>query len=229
MSAPARRASGPVAPHRPTFWQRVAARLIHLVVQGDALTQRWRTIDPHGTLSVARSRPSIFAIWHNRLAFSLVIHHRYLRRPDRGRRLAAMVSASRDGAMLAAVLEAFDVEPVRGSSSRRGPQALLELKSWADAGLDLAITPDGPRGPRYEVQPGVIALARLTGFPIVPVAYRVPWKIRLGSWDRFQIPLPLGLCEVEFAEILQVTGDSPEELEAHRVELQRRLVSVTRD
>src|SRR6185295_11123120 len=96
--------------------------------------------------------------------------------------------------LLARVLELNGVEPVRGSTSRRGRQALLELVTWAERGFDLAITPDGPRGPCYVVQDGVIALAQLTGLPIVPVSYHLRWRIRLKSWDRFQIPLPFGPC-----------------------------------
>ena len=111
----------------------------------------------------------IFAIWHNRLALSLVLYRRYVARRDRSRRLVAMVSASRDGGMLAGILERFGVQPVRGSSSRRGPQALREMVSWGKRGHDLAITPDGPRGPCYIVQEGVISIAQLTGLPIVPV------------------------------------------------------------
>ena len=68
--------------------------------------------------------------------------------------MAALVSASKDGAFLTAILEQLKVQPVRGSSSRRGAQALLELTTWAERGYDLAITPDGPRGPRYVVQEG---------------------------------------------------------------------------
>ena len=82
-----------------------------------------------------------------------------------------MVSASKDGAFLTSILECFQVQPVRGSSSRRGPQALLELTTWAERGYDLALTPDGPRGPRYVVQEGVMSLAQLTGLPIIAASY----------------------------------------------------------
>lgn len=221
--------SGPVAPHKPTFLQRSAGRLIHFAIRSNAFTQRFRLHDPHGTLELARARPSIYAIWHNRLAFSLVIHGRYVRPWSNHRRLSALVSASRDGALLTAVLQAFDVEPVRGSSSRRGPQALLELKSWAERGLDLAITPDGPRGPRYRVQPGIIALGRVTGYPIIPVSYHLPWKIQIRSWDRFQIPIPFGRCLIRLGVPLVVSGDSPEVLEDARAELERRLMELTED
>ena len=66
------------------------------------------------------------------------------------------------------------MQPVRGSTSRRGPQALLELTSWSERGYDLAITPDGPRGPCYVVQDGIMSLAQLTGLPILPVSYHLP-------------------------------------------------------
>ncbi len=91
----------------------------------------------------------------------MVVHRR------NGRKLAALVSASKDSALLAAVLAKFGVEQVRGSSSRRGPQALLELTTLAQMGYDLAVTPDGPKGPRYSVQEGIVALAQLTGLPII--------------------------------------------------------------
>src|SRR5262249_17493705 len=115
----------------------------------------------------------------NRLGLALPLYRYYLARHQPERRLAAMVSASRDGGLLARILELFGVEPVRGSSSRRGPQALREMISWGERGYDLAITPDGPRGPCYTVQEGVISTAQITGLPIVPVSYRLNWKICL--------------------------------------------------
>jgi lysophospholipid acyltransferase (LPLAT)-like uncharacterized protein len=89
----------------------------------------------------------------------MIVHRRY------PRKLAALISASKDGAFLAAVLGRFGVEPIRGSSSRRGPQALLELTTHAKRGYDLAVTPDGPRGPRYVVKLGAIALAQPADHP----------------------------------------------------------------
>ena len=119
-----------------------------------------------------------------------------------------MVSASKDGGFLTGILECFTVQPVRGSSSRRGAQALLELSTWAERGYDLAITPDGPRGPCYVVQEGVMSLAQLTGLPIVPVSYSVNWKIRVKSWDRFQIPLPFARCEMIYAKPIWVPREA---------------------
>src|SRR6185437_8937636 len=114
-------------------------------------------------------------------------YRRYAQQRRMGKGMAGLVSASKDGAFLAAILERFKIQPVRGSSSRRGSQALLELTSWAEVGYDLAITPDGPRGPKYTVQPGAMSLAQLTGLPIVPFGFHAHWKIQLKSWDAFQI------------------------------------------
>jgi lysophospholipid acyltransferase (LPLAT)-like uncharacterized protein len=144
--------------------------------------------------------------------------------------MAALVSASKDGAFLAAILERFGVQPVRGSSSRRGSQALLELTSWAEQGYDLAITPDGPRGPRYVVQEGIIVLAQLTGLPIVPVNYWLKRKWTLNSWDAFQIPQPFTRCETYLGELLRVPREaSDSDREALRSELESKMRAMTRD
>jgi lysophospholipid acyltransferase (LPLAT)-like uncharacterized protein len=137
--------------------------------------------------------------------------YRHLVRPHhRHTRLAALISASKDGAFLASILENFDVQPVRGSSSRRGAQALLELTGWAERGYHIAVTPDGPRGPCYSVHDGIIALAQVTGHPIVPYTCQLGWKIRLKSWDRFQIPLPFSRCEMTFHPPLRVPRHATE-------------------
>jgi lysophospholipid acyltransferase (LPLAT)-like uncharacterized protein len=154
----------------------------------------------------------------------------FVQRGDKQRRLAAIVSASRDGGMVARILEHFNVQPVRGSSSRRGPQALLELTSFAEQGYNLAITPDGPRGPCYVVQEGVVALAQLTGLPIVPASYKLSWKIRLKSWDRFQIPLPFARWQVHFAEPIFIPREaSQQEREALRLKLENMMKNITKD
>lgn len=145
-------------------------------------------------------------------------------------RLAAMVSASKDGAFLAAILEAFGVQPVRGSSSRRGPQALLELQTWAERGCNLALTPDGPRGPRYIAQDGAVLLAQITGLPIVPIGVSIGWKWTLKSWDAFQVPLPFSKCEVVFGEPIRVARElSDEAREAARVRLEECMKRFSRD
>jgi hypothetical protein len=147
-----------------------------------------------------------------------------------GKGLAALISASKDGAFLAAILERFRVQPVRGSSSRRGPQALLELTSWAERGYDLAITPDGPRGPRYVVQEGVMSLAQLTGLPIVPFGFYAHRKIQLKSWDRFQIPLPFSRCDLGLGKPVFVPREATNaQREEIRKQLEQTLIGISRD
>jgi hypothetical protein len=229
-TAAAPRKSGVVIPHRAKWHQRLAARLVWLLVQGVSLTVRYRLDDRSGYFSGVPRETIIFAIWHNRLGLALALYERYLRRPQPDRKLAGLVSASKDGGLLARILELFRIEPVRGSSSRRGAQALRELVSWGERGYDLAITPDGPRGPCYTVRDGVIATAQLTGLPIVPVSYRLNWKIRLKSWDRFQVPLPFARCAITTGRVLRVPREATEaERETLRQQLEAELRTITQD
>jgi len=218
-----------VAPHRPTLSQRIAARLVHLLIRVVSTTLRYRwERDPQ--LITVEGRPYIFCVWHNRLALSLVMYRQYVNSLGLPARLAGLVSASRDGALLSHVLKLFEVEPVRGSSSRRGAQALLELTSWLDRGYDAAITVDGPRGPKYQVKLGVIGLAQMTGRPIIPATYRLSKKWTIGSWDRFQIPMPFSVCYFDFDDPVMVPREiSDDGREAIRQDLERRLKALTRD
>jgi lysophospholipid acyltransferase (LPLAT)-like uncharacterized protein len=158
------------------------------------------------------------------------LYQRFVNGRNRSAGLAGLVSASKDGAFLAAILKSFGVEPVRGSSSRRGPQALLELTTLAERGYDLAITPDGPRGPCYTVQEGVMSLAQITGLPVLPVSFGLRWKIRLRSWDRFQIPLPFSLCEIVVQKPINVPRAATDaEREVLRQKLEGALREISKD
>ena len=115
-------------------------------------------------------------------------------------------------------------------SRRLDTQALRELHTWAERGYDLSITPDGPRGPRYVVADGAVALAQITGLPLLPAAYHLNWKITLKSWDGFQIPLPFARCEVTAGRVIYVSREaSDEQREKLRAELQAELRAISRD
>jgi lysophospholipid acyltransferase (LPLAT)-like uncharacterized protein len=110
---------------------------------------------------------------------------------------------------------------VRGSSSKHGRSAALAaMRKSEDARIDLTITPDGPRGPVYRVQPGILRLAQATGRPIVAIDNRIAWKIELKSWDKFQIPLPFSRCDLSTAEMIRVPENADEE---ELTEIARRL------
>jgi lysophospholipid acyltransferase (LPLAT)-like uncharacterized protein len=225
-----RRSSGVVVPHEPYWYQRLGAWLVFALVRAVSATLRYQWTDHSDYFNDSPVGPAIYCVWHNRLALCMVPYHGYIKKRSRTPGLAALVSASRDGGFLAAILECFGVRPVRGSSSRRGPQALLELTGWAERGYDLAITPDGPRGPRYVVQEGIMGLAQLTGLPIIPTSYCLGWKIQVKSWDRFQIPLPFSRCEMVFGKSVRVSRDASDaEREALRQQLELTLKEISRD
>jgi len=201
--------------------------MLYALIRTVAATLRFRYKDFSGCIEGRPFGPGIFVVWHNRLVLSLVIYHRFMRSGNPTPGVAAMVSASKDGGFLSSVLECFGVQPVRGSSSRRGPQALLELTTWSERGYDLALTPDGPRGPCYVVQPGVMSLAQLTGMPIVPVSYVLGWKLQVNSWDRFLIPLPFSRCDVLVEKPIRVPREaSDEQREALRQKLERSMFEM---
>jgi lysophospholipid acyltransferase (LPLAT)-like uncharacterized protein len=212
--------SGVVVPHPPRWHQRLIASVFYFLARAYAFTLRIDWDNRTGYFIDGLGGPAIYCLWHNRLALCMEAYLEQTRRRSRGKGLAALISASKDGAFLAAILERFQVQPVRGSSSRRGPQALLELTSWAERGYDLAITPDGPRGPRYVVQEGVMSVAQLTGLPIVPFGFFLHRKIRLKSWDEFQIPLPFSRCDLSLGEPIYVPREATD---AQREEIRRRL------
>jgi lysophospholipid acyltransferase (LPLAT)-like uncharacterized protein len=225
-----KRKSGVVVPHSASRSQRFAAWLICLFGRSVASTLRYRWVDRSGLSSKPPVGQAIYCIWHNRLALSMAAYTKYIRPRNEGRGLAALVSASKDGGLLAGILECFGVQAVRGSTSRRGPQALLELTTWAERGYDLSITPDGPRGPCYVVQEGVMSLAQITGLPIIPFSYNARWKLRVKSWDRFQIPLPFSYCEMILGEPIHIPREtSDDEREALRKKVQSALMTISKD
>ena len=223
---PTRKTSGVVIPHAPKWYQRLAAWLVATTIRVVSATLRISWRDDSGV----RPAPVIYCTWHNRLALCMTSYFFHARKNGKPVRMAALISASKDGALLAAILEQFGVQPARGSSSRRGTQAVRELTRWARNGYDLAITPDGPRGPCYVAEEGVILLAQMTGLPIVPSSYAARWKIRFKSWDRFQVPLPFSRCEIFFGRPIHVPRDAtPADRERFRRQLEVELNAITQD
>lgn len=156
-------------------------------------------------------RPGVlFAFWHNRILMMPYFYERM----SRGRHLTVMISRSRDGTLIADIAARFGIGAARGSSSQYGSDALRELMTKIkQPGQDVGITPDGPRGPVYEIQPGVIALAQKTGTPILPVTVHYDQKWELKSWDRFQIPRPFTRCQLILGPILEADSfNLPEKL-----------------
>jgi lysophospholipid acyltransferase (LPLAT)-like uncharacterized protein len=151
----------------------------------------------------ADHRQVILAFWHDQL---LLMAKGY-----RGPGASVLISASRDGEYIARTMEYFGIGAVRGSSSRGGRAAFREMLELAKTPLDLVITPDGPKGPRHQVKEGLVQLARLSGRPVVPMAFACSRGHRFRSWDRFLLPLPPGRGVFSFGTPLRYgDGDTAE-------------------
>lgn len=217
--------SGNIAPSRKTpersgFKPAVISFLAYWAVYLLASTLRFRHDDPTGLIRRDTKEATIFALWHNTIGFMPWWYKMRLRRT----RVATLVSASRDGEILARIMMRLGFQPVRGSTSRRGPQSLLEMARWVGQGYDGGITPDGPRGPAEVVQEGIIHLAKITGVAITPLSCRVSHCLRAKSWDRFIIPIPFARCIVRIGAPIVVPRDADDAMmEKLRLQLQEEL------
>jgi lysophospholipid acyltransferase (LPLAT)-like uncharacterized protein len=170
----------------------------------------------------SQSQPTIFVLWHNRLFMTPEIFRRY----RKGSRLYSLISASRDGAWLAALFSAMGMHAVRGSSSRLGREAATALLEMLRAGFDVGITPDGPRGPAYEMKAGALIVARRTGNRVVLLGMDFESSWRLSSWDGFHLPKPFSRVHMRFEA---VSLNSTEERDESARQLGRRLIELNPD
>ena len=202
------------------FTTRLYSILASAYLRFVGLTSRiiWVNRDIREELEAA-GRGFIYAFWHGRQVFLVYLH-------ENDNRLHPLVSQSRDGELISRVCRSFGMETVRGSSSRGGTEAVLELKTLVEKGDRVSFTPDGPRGPLRQVQPGVVYLAQKTGCPIVPVAYGANrrWVFK-GSWDEFIVPKPMNRISMIYGEPLYVKpGD---DLKKKAGELRAALMHVS--
>jgi lysophospholipid acyltransferase (LPLAT)-like uncharacterized protein len=174
-----------------------------------------------GVKDIIASRKIIAAFWHSRI---LLISYLY-----KGWSAAILVSRSQDGEFIARVLERQGHEPVRGSTTRGGLRAVARLiKSLNENIRPAVIIPDGPQGPRFKVQPGVIMLAKKTGYPIVPITYSAKKAKIFSSWDRFVLPYPFTRCQVVYGRPVYVPTEADREAESKcRQQLEEELCRIT--
>jgi hypothetical protein len=178
----------------PAF-QVAAARVLGVYLALVFRTSRWRLeAAPDAVAWVQEGRPLILAFWHERLPIMPVLMRLALPLlpPGMPVRPHVLVSRHRDGRFIGEVVRRFGLRMVYGSSNRGGGQALLELVRALGRGDLVAITPDGPRGPRRVAAPGVAQLAAMSGLPVVPAGAATTARHLLPSWDRMMLPLPFG-------------------------------------
>jgi lysophospholipid acyltransferase (LPLAT)-like uncharacterized protein len=186
-------------------------------------TIRYELDDRAGIAGKPVSENYIGALWHNRLLiFPLVLRRFFPQRHG-----AALISASRDGDLLTDAIDRFGFDVVRGSSSRMGASAILQLTNVLTSGRDVVITPDGPRGPVYELGPGIIFLAQKSGAAVLPMNLEYSNCWRLKSWDGFIVPRPFAKVRVLIGEPHHVRSTSTtDEFEAERLRLQTTMMSL---
>lgn len=184
----------------------LAAHLVKLLAH--TLRVRYQGLEPVEDL-VARDQRFILAFWHRRLAM-MPLAYPFRRR---GRGVAILSSDSRDGERSAATWRWFGIHAVRGTAADDGAKALVRMIRAVKEGWDFGITPDGPKGPRQKLKPGVLALARKTGARIVPVCVAFDRFVELRTWDAMVIPMPFAACTVTFGEPVRAEDCDDEGLE----------------
>jgi lysophospholipid acyltransferase (LPLAT)-like uncharacterized protein len=183
----------------------IAAQYIRLVWA----TGRWQVVG--GDIPARywdQGKPFILAFWHGRL----------LMMPQSWRRampINMLISGHRDGQLIARTVGHFGIRTIEGSTTRGGATALRAMMKALKAGECIGITPDGPRGPRMRASDGIVAVARLSGCPVIPATYSAAGAKRLGSWDRFLIPRPFSKGVIVWGEPITVARDA-DEAEARR-------------
>ena len=163
-----------------------------------------------------RGNTVIYAFWHSRILPAAYYY--------RNKGICVLVSLNKDGEYIARVTGRLGFSSVRGSTSRGGAEAVLQLAEVVKRGRDAAVTPDGPRGPRQTAQLGIIQMAKMTGVPVVPFAFDASRKITFNSWDKTILPLPFSRGVFAWGKPITVPADSGRaEMEQKRAELETAL------
>jgi lysophospholipid acyltransferase (LPLAT)-like uncharacterized protein len=167
-----------------------------------------------------RSRTVIYAFWHGRMLIFTYSH--------RKRKIHVLISEHRDGEFIARIIHRLGFVSVRGSTTRGGSKAIFEMCEKTSSGFDVAISPDGPRGPGFQVHPGIIYTAQRSQMPIIPITNSAKNRWNLSTWDKFLIPKPLSKAVIMIGKPIYIPVEStPEELEEKRIELEKSLLELT--
>jgi lysophospholipid acyltransferase (LPLAT)-like uncharacterized protein len=186
---------------------RLTFRIEHINRQ--PIDERWK-----------RGENFIFCFWHGRL---LLMPY-----ADGRKRGKVLISRHRDGEFIARVVSYFGLGSIRGSHRKGSVSSLREIITDLRNGFDVAITPDGPKGPRYKVKTGIVELAKLTGKAIVPITYSAVKKKAFHSWDNFVFPYPFSKILFLWGNPISVERNAgTDALETKRLELENTLVKLT--
>lgn len=188
---------------------RLAAVLLRSYMRLVRVSGRWHYRYPPAVSELLQGRPYIAAFMHQRLF--MMSYAKPLQQP-----FVMLTSHNRAGSLTSTIIRPFNIDHVRGSSSdprkphkdKGGSAGLRGLLQALKQGVPVGVTPDGPRGPAGSVAPGIVALAKLSGCPIVPVAFSCPRALIGRGWDKFILPLPLGGGVIGAAEPVYIARDA---------------------
>ena len=212
---------------------RLASVLIGAYIRLVYVTSRWRVIGrEHVDSAAAAGRGVILAFWHGRLLMGAAI------RRETGHRVFMLISAHRDGEIIARGVSSFGVEFIRGSAAnpdkpgkhKSGASAIAQMIAALESGAIVGFTPDGPRGPGEKVKPGVIRLAQMSGAPIIPAAFSISRGKHMSSWDKFLLAAPFSKGVYVAGAPIHVPAElDAEAREAYRQKVEAALSAVTRN
>jgi hypothetical protein len=181
-----------------------AVRLGLLALRVLASTWRIRATNAESYQRMRReAKPFVFAFWHGEMLPLLWRH--------RSDGVSVLISLHKDGEIIARICEALGLRTVRGSTTRGGGRALLGLVRELEAGYEVAVTPDGPKGPRHTFAPGALMAAQRAGAPVIPMVIHASSAWHLKSWDRFTIPKPFAKVRIVYGDPTYVSGSTPRE------------------
>lgn len=201
--------------------QVILAFLIALIVRVIYFTARIeKKVSPDAAPYMNGEKPAIFCFWHGRMIMHLLVK-------PRGRALYVLSSHHADGALIAAVMRWFGIDTVRGSRSRGSAKALFDLFRITHDGSNIAITPDGPRGPFQKAALGAAYIAAKTGYPIVPVTFSATRHARFRSWDKFMLPKLFSRIVFVIGEPITIPADDHDALRDMNLAMENALSRIT--
>lgn len=201
--------------------ERIIAGLGYVLLRGIYLTLRWEReplIKAESWLK--QNNPRIIVFWHAQQLMMGQLFQTVNRKCKAVERIYVLISQHSDGRLIARAIRHFGLDSVAGSSTRGGRRAVQELVDHLKSGDSIAITPDGPRGPRQQLKPGAVRIAQLSGRPIYPVAYAAERAWRFNSWDRMFLPKPFSRAVLKLGDPIYVPAAVSEE---ELVEYSRRV------
>lgn len=182
---------------------RILSRIIYFYLRFVYTTSitEWIYHDDYDRLDFISSKKVVFALWHDKLAMGPRIFQDV-------QNTAALASSHSDGKVISEVIRKFGFSIIEGSCNRNSVRAALEIIKALRCGMNVVITPDGPRGPKHSINGNIIRIVQKTGALLVPVSYSSSRCFKINSWDKLIMPLPFSRVQIKIGEPIKITTES---------------------